>query len=365
MNRETVSKALGNIDSEYIQEAGNYTTKVKREHFFKKTSFKVAMAAILVLCFFVGGISILGDSFLGFFPSHVMVVHAYAHGTDEEITASGAVLHTGTIDDSGEQKGHPLMFYLSGQGIESVRFSCKNQKLYFRDWSEKRDEYGTARNFTVPYGEDESEYYYLTIEWMPDDTISQLHEGSSIEMLPEELREDLIVMEIVFANGEMAVKAVSVSLLDEGTVFAQFGDYDISDEDTFVKRADALTLRELSQIEMEAMREEEIKEAKETESTENAQNTEKPETDLAQNSGDGQGNGTESEESIDPAIWETARKYYDGTVFEVLSMRVKSVTENEIILWVSVSKGGVIQNPERQIFLQPKDGAWEVVNEGY
>ena len=42
---------------------------------------------------------------------------------------------------------HILMFYLSGKNIKSVRFSCKNQKIDFRDWSEKRDEYGEAKNF--------------------------------------------------------------------------------------------------------------------------------------------------------------------------------------------------------------------------
>ena len=41
-----------------------------------------------------------------------MVVTAYAHGTDEEITQAGAVINTGTISDSGEMTGHPLMFYL-------------------------------------------------------------------------------------------------------------------------------------------------------------------------------------------------------------------------------------------------------------
>ena len=54
--------------------------------------------------------------------------------------------------DDGEMTGHPLMFYLSGKDIKSVRFSCKNQKIDFRDRTEKRDEYGEARNFTVEYG---------------------------------------------------------------------------------------------------------------------------------------------------------------------------------------------------------------------
>ena len=35
------------------------------------------------------------------------------------------------------------------------------------DWTEQRDEVGLARNFTVPYGEDERQYYYLLIDWVP------------------------------------------------------------------------------------------------------------------------------------------------------------------------------------------------------
>ena len=81
-----------------------------------------------------------------------MIVSAYAYGTNEEITAAGAVMNSGTISDSGEMKGQPLMFYLSGKDIATVRFSCKNQQINFWDWTEKRDEYGNAQNFTVEIG---------------------------------------------------------------------------------------------------------------------------------------------------------------------------------------------------------------------
>ena len=53
-------------------------------------------------------------------------------------------MNSGTISDSGEMKGQPLMFYLSGKDIATVRFSCKNQQINFLDWTEKRDEYGNA-----------------------------------------------------------------------------------------------------------------------------------------------------------------------------------------------------------------------------
>ena len=170
-----------------------------------------------------------------------MVVTAYAHGTDEEITQAGAVINTGTISDSGEMTGHPLMFYLSGKDISTVRFSCKNQQINFMDWTEKRDEFGLAQNFTVSYGEDESEYYYLLIDWVPNATIRELtdNEDSTIAALPEEMRNDIIVMEITFENGKTTTKAITISLLDDGRFFVSFDDYQISEEDTFINRPDS------------------------------------------------------------------------------------------------------------------------------
>ncbi|MCI9488172.1 MAG: hypothetical protein HFI64_14655 [Lachnospiraceae bacterium] len=54
-------------------------------------------------------------------------------------------------------------------------------------------------------------------------------------------------MEISFADGERAVKAIRVSLLADGTFFAAFDDYEIGPSDSFVEREDALTLREQTQ----------------------------------------------------------------------------------------------------------------------
>ena len=81
----------------------------------------------------------------------------------------------------------------------------------------------------------------MTIDWIPDVTIRRLtdHENSSIADLPEELRSDIIVMEIVFADGRTATKGISVSLLDDGTFFAVFDDYEIGEEDAFVRRPDS------------------------------------------------------------------------------------------------------------------------------
>lgn len=57
--------------------------------------------------------------------------------------------------------------------------------------------------------------------------------------------------------------------------------------------------------------------------------------------------------------------YYENTVFEVVSLELKSQTENEISFSVCVSKGGIVQEPDRTIFLEFVNGHWEVVNEGY
>jgi hypothetical protein len=235
MKREDISRAIGNMSTRHIQEAESYSAEAAKVRFFQRPFGKAMIAAVLALSLLVGGIGIFSPRVGG------MVVTAYAYGTDEEITAAGAIMSTGTISDTGEMKGHPLMFFLAGEDISTVRFSCKNQMINFVDWTEKRDEYGNAQNFTVPYGEDENEYYFLLIDWVPTGTIRELTDNAdrTIATLPDELREDIIVMEITFANGKTATKAITVSLLDDGTFFATFNDYHISEADSFVKRPDS------------------------------------------------------------------------------------------------------------------------------
>lgn len=228
MNAKNFSEAMGELALKYADEALGYK-KAKKPMGAKLG----AIAACLAVVIAIGSI--------GTFLHGGMVVSAYAHGTDEEISAAGAVISGGRISDTGEMRGNPMMFYLSGKDIASVRFSCKNQQINFMDWTEKRDEYGNAQNFTVAYGEDESEYYYLTIHWVPNGIIRELtdNKNSTIAALPEEMRKDMIVMEITFENGKTATKAITISLLDDGTFFASFGDYRISKEDTFVNRPDS------------------------------------------------------------------------------------------------------------------------------
>ncbi|MCI8549936.1 MAG: hypothetical protein HFI68_04975 [Lachnospiraceae bacterium] len=342
MKREDISKAVSGISAHYIEEAGNGNYAEKRTFllFLRKPVFLTAMAASALLFIAIWSIRT-------FFFSSGMVVYAYTYGTEEKLTKAGAVIHTGTIDDGGEQKGHPLMFYLSGKNIESVRFSCKNQKLSFTDWTEEREEYGLAGNFTIPYGEDEGEYDYLTVDWVPEGTIKRLHEGSAIAELPEDLKEDLIVMEITFAGGKKAVKAIRVSLLEDGTFFAAFDDYEISPSDTFVNHADAMTLRERSQAELSRMK------------------TEKEMALETLENGTEKNPAFEPEKQVDFAARKAAEEYYGGTVFEVISMEVLKNGEEEIVFSVCVSKDGVIQEPNRSIVLEKNDAGWEVVNEGY
>lgn len=227
MKKEDFFELLGELDDNLLSEA---KTSEK-----KKTNWKIwtAVAACLTILLASG---IMLTSFYS-----ALSVSAYAYGTDEELTAAGAVMMTGTIKDNGEMKGQPLMFYLSGKKIASVRFSCKNQQISFMDWTEKREEYGNAQNFTVVYGKEESDYYYLTIHWIPTATIRELtdHADSTIAALPENLRNDVIVMEITFENGKTVTKAITISLLDDGTFFAAFDDYEINENSTFVSRPDS------------------------------------------------------------------------------------------------------------------------------
>ena len=409
MNSKKFSEAMGELDSKYVDEALSY--KKAKKTVGARLGLTAACLAVVVA---IGSIRI---------PFHGgMDVSAYAHGTDEEITAVGAVMSGGTISDTGEMKGHPMMFYLSGKNIATVRFSCKNQQINFMDWTEKRDEFGNAQNFTVVYGEDESEYYYLTIDWVPNATIRELtdNKDSTIADLPEEMRNDIIVMEITFENGKTTTKAITISLLDDGTFAASFGDYQISEEYTFVNRPDSEAIpRDLlySQGDIPVISSTAdaapmiyvngtlYKQSADQTSFDELKDDfvylgaiESDITDLQGNIGAGntldgvpkenlQANrpivgsevyqyGNDIVVRIEGKYWlyeaqtideaeAAARAYYENTVFEVVSLELKKQTENETVFSACVSKGGVIQDPDRTITLQLNNGTWEVVNEGY
>lgn len=118
MKRETISQGVGNISPRFVQEAAVYTPQKKKNGRFRGAFVKNTAAAVIVLCALVCGAIIL-------FPSRDGAVTVHAYGTDKEITAAGAVMDTGTISDTGEMRGKPLMFYLTGEDISVVRFSCR------------------------------------------------------------------------------------------------------------------------------------------------------------------------------------------------------------------------------------------------
>ena len=136
---------------------------------------------------------------------------------------------------------HLVQFCLGGAERKRVRFSCKNRELDYRDCTEQRNEYGQAQNFVVEYGSNTDEYPSLLIDWVPDKTIRALtdNEDMTIAKLPEDLREDVIVLEITYANDQTNTKALTVTLQDNGQFFAKFVNYKITDADTFVQRPDA------------------------------------------------------------------------------------------------------------------------------
>lgn len=323
MRSKDISEIIGNINTRYIEEAEDYQPKEKGRIQINYTMKRLMIAAVMVICIVIGGIYI-------FSSSEKMIVEAYAYETNEKITEAGITMSSGTITNNGEMTGHPLMFYLSGKRIKNVRFSCKNQKIDFRDWKEKRDEYGEAKNFTVNYGENEKEYAYLTIDWMPNATIEKLtnNKNSRIATLPKELREDIIVMEISFLNGEKTVKAIKIKLQDNGTFFAKFDDYKIQKSDNFVRRTDSQTI---------------------------------PRKILSGKNGA----ITVISKKSKKRAKKVAKKYYRNTIFELVSLKIKKQSKNKIVYRVRVKKDGVLQQPDRHIRLRFVKGRWKVVGEGY
>lgn len=394
MKREDISMALSNISTKHILEAEAYKISGNRKKKYSKPFIIAASFVFLILAYALGMLLSNNKTDTG-----NMAIKAYAYGTDENITSDGIIINTGTINDNGEMKGHPLMFYLSGENIKSVRFSCQKQKLQFRDWKEKRDEFGLSGNFTVPYGKNKDEYYYLTINWEPDEIIQKLtdNENITIKTLPDELKEDLIVMEIIFLDGKTDVKAIHVSLLDNGNFFAKYGDYNISDTDSFIKRKDAPTLRELSQININEAQNSDaplnsqppknviLKKQKTTPDVKKRTNTAQPANKKPTNKV--KSNTKETTNKAKPTAKKTAKntrsnnkkitkrdkssakktalKYYSKTVFKVITIKVSKYSKNKIIFSVCVSKDGVIQEPNRHITLKQKNGKWKVTGEGY
>lgn len=229
MNAKKFSDTMSEIDTKYADEAVNSKKKMNKNSWIKWG----AMAACLCLVVFVVAISVL-------FPFGGMVVTAHASGVDEEITSAGATFTTGTISDNGELTGHPLMFYLKGTDIDTVRFSCKNGQINFIDLTGQREEYGFAQNFTVFYGDIEYDYNSLLIDWIPSHIITALKDNkTTISNLSENICQDIIVMEITFASGKSVTRAITISLEIDGTFYAVFDEYTVLPSDDFVRRTDS------------------------------------------------------------------------------------------------------------------------------
>lgn len=229
MKEKRILDVLGKVDEKYIEEAA----PAKRA---QRSCGRVKWGAIVAcLCLAVSAFAISIFS-----PFDGMAVTAYAYGADKEITSAGATFTTGTINDNGELTGHPLMFHLAGESIDTVRFSCKNGQMNFIDLTKQREEYGFAQNFTVHYGEDASDYSSLLIDWIPSNMIAELGSGNFvISDLPEDIRHDTIVMEITFANGKSTTKAISITLETDGTFYVTFDEYTVLKSDDFVNRTDS------------------------------------------------------------------------------------------------------------------------------
>lgn len=62
---------------------------------------------------------------------------------------------------------------------------------------------------------------------------------------------------------------------------------------------------------------------------------------------------------------EAARAYYRTTVFEVVSLEVRSVDAERVIFTVTAKRGGDLLKQPRSIELTLVGGVWTVTNEGY
>ena len=173
------------------------------------------------------------------FVNQSTAITVYAYGTNTEITSQGVEFTTGTISNSGEMKGHMFQMYTTGKAIEYIRFSCKNQYINFSDCTDKRQPLGMRKNFTIRYGQPESEYKYLLINWEPNDTIRTLTDNANmgIQKLSNTLREDEILMNISFSDGTSTMKAIHIKLEDNGNIIASYNkNVTTSDPDYFIPK---------------------------------------------------------------------------------------------------------------------------------
>lgn len=233
MNKlDKLEDAISKLDDRFLLEVFEYHPKRKKQ---KAVRALVAVAACI--CFIAGVV-------LWEHKNTNSSILVYAHEMNEPLTEEKSVLMSGKIDDSGQMQGHPLQFYVLGEEIESIRFSCKNQWISFVDWTEKRGDYGLGKNFTVPYGENKEDYYYLVVNWEPQNIIKTLteHENIKISDLTQKEKDDLIVMEIKYLDGRTETEAIKIKLQDDGNFTASVIPYQITEQDTFVFQEDSFSI---------------------------------------------------------------------------------------------------------------------------
>lgn len=233
MNRTIkLSNAIGNIDDRFILEALKYRPHLKMQ---RKIQLIGAIAA--GICLIIGAAVFLH-------AGNRVSITVYAYESNGRLTNGKAMLMPGRISDSGERRGRPLMFYILGNEIESIRFSCKNEWISFVDWTEKRGDYGYSKNFTVAYGSQEEDYYYLVVDWEPNNLIRKLRENHDIGIsdLSQDEKEDIIVMEVTYLNGETETAAIWIKLNSSGEFEVFIDSYQITEKDGFVFQPDSLPI---------------------------------------------------------------------------------------------------------------------------
>lgn len=229
---DKLSNAIGNIDNKFILEAFKY-----RGRLVSLTKKRLAGIVVASLCLIIGVATFIQKN-------SSIAITVYAYETNRTLINNKPILMPGQISDNGEMLGHPLQFYVLGDNIANIRFSCKNERISFVDWTEQRGDYGLSKNFTVTYGENQDDYYYLVIDWTPETIIRKLTDNKNIKIsdLTQEEKEDVIVMEIMYLSGEKETAALWIRLTDSGEFEVFVSEYQITEEDKFIFGADSFSI---------------------------------------------------------------------------------------------------------------------------
>lgn len=227
-----LSNAIGNIGDRFTLEALEYRSRLAM---YRKIGLFGAIAA--GICLMIGSTVLLHKD-------NRISIAVYAYESNEMLADGNAMLMPGRISDNGEMRGHPLMFYVLGNEIESIRFSCKNEWISFVDWTEQRGDYGLSKNFTVAYGSREEDYSYLVVDWVPQNIIRKLTENQDMHIsdLSQVEKEDIIVLEVTYQNRETEAAAIRIKLNSEGEFEAFIDKYQITEKDWFVNQPDSLQI---------------------------------------------------------------------------------------------------------------------------